>query len=80
MHKFVLANRIQELSHVTSVLSHVTLSHVSTIVVTWKKVFFENERDGTQWRILRVFKVFSEHPDISKKYFFLTFYILFHFL
>ena len=30
-----------------------------------------------QWRILRVF---SEHPDISKKNFFPTFYNLFYFL
>ena len=28
---------------------------------------------GNQWRILRVFKVFSEHPDISKKILFSNF-------
>ena len=33
-----------------------------------------------QWRILRVFKVFSEHPDISKKILFSNFFDLFYFL
>ena len=48
----------------------------------WACLFFLNfscQSVDYQWRILMVFKVFSEHPDVSKKYFFSTFYNLFLF-